>query len=79
MMFLFGFLAGIVVGIVIGSLNLFFNKHKGATKIEKGLSSELLKVISPQQVEFFAPITEQEEAMTVIIEENDKKGIDTKL
>ena len=72
------FALGILVGMALATLAIVFGirKEQQITQtIEK-----LGKVIEPhREVEFIAPADEEAEAIGIVIDENTKRGRDTKL
>jgi len=73
--FLFGFLAGITTCIFIVLIEIWLNSRNiGLNKLKLGLKDKIRQKPSIINIS-----TQKETDVNKLIEENDKKGIDTKL
>ena len=73
--FLFGFLAGITICIFIVLIEIWLNSRNiGLEKLKLGLKDKIRQKPSIINIS-----TQKETDVNKLIEENDKKGIDTKI
>lgn len=70
---------GIITGLVVAVLISIVLKRNEPLIVKKLLQANTRLVASKNKAQFFEPTDEKVEALEQIIQENNKKGIDTKM